>query len=58
MNWNILDASFTPASSYGRQSLFYHTEWNDNCMFYAREGSFLVPTHIFIQHLVFMAVFD
>ena len=58
MNWNILDASFTPASSYSRQSLFYHTEWNDNCTFYAWEGSFWVPTHIFIQHLVFMAVFD
>ena len=58
MNWNILDASFTPASSYSRQSLFYHTEWNDNCMFYVREGSLWVPTYIFIQHLVFMAVFD
>ena len=41
MNWNILVASFTPTSSYSRQPLFYHTEWNDNCMFYAREGSFL-----------------
>ena len=25
---------------------------------YAWEGSFRIPTHIFIQHLVFMAVFD
>ena len=55
MNWNILDASFTPALFL--QSLFYHTERNDNCSFCAW-GSFWVPTHIFIQHLVFMAVFD
>ena len=54
MNWNILDASFIPTSSYSHS--LYYTERNDNCMFYAWECSFWVPTHIFIQHIVFMAV--
>ena len=54
MNWNILDASLLPPL----QSLFYHTERNDNCTCCVWEGAFWVPTHIFIQHLVFMAVFD
>ena len=56
MNWNIFRCIL-----YSRLfllSLVHHTEWNYNWTFYAWEGSFWVPTHIFIQHLVFMAVFD